>query len=99
MLSELLQLSDFTNTHHKVPLEVVMQSQALFNAEGPLDSDWRSGDSIWRLVSDEDLPGVLQYIKTVGDSGKLEDFMQQHDKPRASIGQITFTSARKQLSA
>jgi len=43
--------------------------------------------------------GVLQYIKTLGDSGKLEAFMQQHDKPRASIGQITFTIARKQLSA
>jgi len=99
MLSKLLQRSGFTNTHHKVPLEVVMQGEALFNAEGPLDPDWRSGDSIWSLVSDEDLPGVLQYIKTLGDSGKLEAFMQQHDKPRASIGQITFTIARKQLSA
>jgi len=99
MLSKLLQRSSFTNTHHKVPLEVVMQGEALFNAEGPLDPDWRSGDSIWSLVSDEDLPGVLQYIKTLGDSGKLEAFMQQHDKPRASIGQITFTIARKQLSA
>ena len=99
ILSELLQQSGFSNTHHKVPLEVVMQGEALFNAEGPLDPDWRSGDSIWSLVSDEDLPGVLQYIKTLGDSGKLEAFMQQHDKPRASIGQITFTIARKQLSA
>ena len=31
-LSELLQRSGFTNTHHKVPLEVVMQGEALFNA-------------------------------------------------------------------
>ena len=99
MLSKLLQRSGFTNTHHKVPLEVVMQGEALFNAEGPLDPDWRSGDSIWSLVSDKDLPGVLQYIESLGDSGKLEAFMQKHDKPRASIGQITFTIARKQLSA
>ncbi len=99
MLSELLQRSGFTNTHHKVPLKVVMQGEALFNAEGPLDPDWRSGDSTWSLVSDEDLPEVLQHIKNLRDSGKLEAFMQQHDKPRASIGQITFTIARKQLSA
>ena len=98
-LSELLQRRGFTNTHHKVPLELVMQGEALFNAEGPLDPDWRSGDSIWSLVSDEDLPGVLQYIKTLGDLGKLEAFMQQHDKPRTSIGQITFTIACKQFSA
>jgi hypothetical protein len=35
----------------------------------------------------------------LGDSGGLEAFMQQHDKPRESIGQITFTTSRKQLSA
>jgi ubiquinone/menaquinone biosynthesis C-methylase UbiE len=99
MLSELLQRSGFTNIHHKVPLKVVLQSEALFNAEGPLDPDWRSGDSTWSLVSDKDLPGVLKHIKTLRDSGKLEAFMQEHDKPRAAIGQITFTIARKQLSA
>jgi ubiquinone/menaquinone biosynthesis C-methylase UbiE len=99
MLSELLQRTGFTNTHHKVPLKVVLQSEALFNAEGPLDPDWRSGDSTWSLVSDEDLLGVLKHIKTLRDSGKLKAFMQQHDKPRATIGQITFTIARKQLSA
>jgi SAM-dependent methyltransferase len=99
MLSELLQRTGFTNTHHKVPLKVVLQSEALFNAEGPLDPDWRSGDSTWSLVSDEDLLGVLQHIKTLRDSGKLKAFMQQHDKPRATIGQITFTITRKQLSA
>jgi len=99
MLSELLQQNGFTNIHHKVPLKLVLQGEALFNAEGPLDPDWRSGDSTWSLVSDEDLPGVLQHIKTLRDSGKLEAFMQQHDKPRAAIGQITFTVARKQLSA
>ena len=76
-----------------------MQGEALFNAEGPLDSDWRSGDSIWSLVSDEDLAGVLQNIKTLSNSGKLEAFMQKHDKLRASIGQITFTISRKNLSA
>jgi len=99
MLSELLQRNGFTNTSHKVPLKVVMQGEALFNAEGPLDSDWRSGDSIWSLVSDEDLAGVLQNIKTLSNSGKLEAFMQKHDKLRASIGQITFTISRKNLSA
>lgn len=99
VLSELLQRNGFTNIHHKVPLKLVLQGEALFNAEGPLDPDWRSGDSTWSLVSDEDLPEVLQHIKNLRDSGKLEAFMQQHDKPRDAIGQITFTIARKQLSA
>ena len=99
MLSELLQRSGFTNTHNKVPLKAVLQGEALFNAEGPLDPDWRSGDSGWSLVSDEDLPEVLQHIKTLRDSGKLKAYMQEHDKPRDAIGQITFTIARKQLSA
>ena len=40
MLSELLQRSGFTNTHNKVPLKAVLQGEALFNAEGPLDPDW-----------------------------------------------------------
>jgi len=98
ILSQLLERTGFTDTHHKVPLEVVMQGEALFNAEGPLDPDWRCGDSIWSLVSDEDLPGVLQKVRTLRESGKLEAFMHQYDKPRANLGQITFTITQKSFS-
>ena len=99
ILSELLQRSGFSNTHHKVPLGVILQGKSLLNAEGPFDPDWRSGDSIWSLVSEEDLPGVLQKVKTLRDSGKLKSFMHEHDKPRSYIGQITFTITIKTLSA
>jgi len=99
ILSGLLQRSGFLNTHHKVPLGLILQGEALLHAEGPLDPDWRSGDSIWSLVSDEDLPVVLQKVRTLRDSGKLEALMQLYDKPRATVGQITFTIAHKTLSA
>ena len=72
-----------------------MQGDELFNVDGPFDPKWRRGDSIWSLVSDDDLNDVLEFIKALKNSSKLEEYIQDKDGSRLKYGQITFTIARK----
>jgi hypothetical protein len=74
-----------------------MQGDELFNVDGPFDLQWRRGDSIWSLVLDEDLNDVLEFLKGLKNSFKLEEFIQSNDKLRSKYGQITFTIARKKI--
>ena len=69
----------------------------MFNIDGPFDPDWRRGDSIWSLVSDEDLNDVLEFLKGLKNSSKLKEFIQNNDESRLKYGQITFTIARKKI--
>lgn len=94
-LDALLQESGLTRPRREVPLDVVLQGDAYFRADGILDPDWRRGDSIWSLVAADALSDVLEKLTALREAGKLEAFMQRHDRPRATTGQVTFTIARK----
>ena len=93
----LLQEVGFFSHRHEVRMDLVLQDEAYFNADGILDPDWRSGDSIWSLVEDEILTDALEKAEDLLKSGKLENVMLQHDLPRKTTGQVTFTVARKKL--
>jgi len=94
-LDTLLQESGFDALHREVPLDLVLQGDAYLLADGILDPDWRRGDSIWSLVAADALADVLAKVTALRDAGKLEAFMQHHDQPRTTTGQVTFTIARK----
>ena len=59
-LIEQLRKNGFSAIEQRVPLDVIMQGDELFNVDGPFDPQWRRGDSIWSLVSDDDLNDVLE---------------------------------------
>ena len=54
-LIEQLRKNGFSAIEQRVPLDVIMQGGELFNVDRPFDPDWRRSDSIWSLVSDDDL--------------------------------------------
>ena len=66
------------------PTDLILQNDAYFNTEGVFDSDWRSADSIWSLVSDEMLSGVLEEVSKLKKSRKLDAFY----KYMIRIGQL-----------
>ena len=94
-LDTLLLQSGFDPPQRESPLDLVMQGSAYFDTLGVLDPNWRSGDSIWRLVTVDQLQRVLKQVGILADHGKLDALMRQHDKPRSCVGQLTFTCARK----
>ena len=96
-LANQLKIIGFSETRQEVPLDLMLQDEAYFRADGILDPDWRRGDSIWSLVEGKTLLDVLERVSDLKQNGKLEPFMQQHDQARKTCGQVTFTIARKQL--
>ena len=96
-MAEQLQEVGFSSYSQEAPLDLILQNEAYFYADGILDPDWRRGDSIWSLVENKNLADVLEKVVELQKSGKLEYFMLQHDQPRKTSGQVTFTVAGKQL--
>ena len=78
-----------------VPVDAVLQGRGYFEPRALLDPGWRSGDSIWALVSKQELARSLDRIRRLDAAGELDDFFSRHDAARADIGQCTFVCARK----
>ena len=76
-----------------VPSDAVMQGDAYFNGQGPLDPAWRRGDSLWSIVPEPELASALERIRTLDEAGALDAFVAEQDRMRPSIGQIGFHHA------
>ena len=80
-----------------VPPDLILHNEEYHPINSILDPDWRRCDSSWSLVEDEILTNVLKKAEHLLKSGKLQNVMLQHDLPRKTTGQVTFTVARKKL--
>ena len=94
-LNNLLKSCGFSNTVQEVNMDLVLQSDAYFYADGIFNADWRSGDSIWSLVPEEILSIVLKKALKMHKNGKLEAYLKHHDQNRKTTGQVTFSISRK----
>jgi ubiquinone/menaquinone biosynthesis C-methylase UbiE len=94
-LDTLLCESGFDPPQRQSPLDLVLQGSAYFDALGILDPNWRSGDSIWKLVTIDQLQGVLKQVENLSERGGLDALMRQYDEPRSRTGQLTFTYSHK----
>ena len=94
-LDDLLAKCSFMEIHREIPLELVLQGDSYFDPEGLLDLERRSGDSIWSLVTKDNLAEVLVMVEELQAKGRLFSFMRRLDRSRVKTGQITFTCARK----
>ena len=66
-----------------------------FKEDGPLHKSWRNGDSVWSLVSTEELNKAIYTVKTLIKDNKMKDYIKKHDKKRLKFGQTTFIIAKK----
>ena len=78
-----------------VSLDGVMQGAAYFEPRGPLDPDWRRSDSIWALVSSEELAQAEARVVELERKGRLGAYVAEHDAKRRYYGQFTFVLAVK----
>ncbi len=78
-----------------VPRDYVFQGNSYFDPLGPLRKEWRDGDSIFALVSNEELESARKKILEMRDRVALSHFLKVHDKPRQLLGQATFILASR----
>ena len=94
-LETILQDSGFEIRGRFVPLDALMQGDHYFDAAGPTRAAWRHGDSLWAIVTPEELGGAIARIAELQERGGLDQFVRDNDARRLSIGQSTFVYAVK----
>lgn len=77
------------------PTDAPVQGEPYFDPRGPLKKEWRDGDSVWSLVSEDERYQALSRIQALDEQGKLEEYVIQNDARRRDIGQITILSASR----
>ena len=78
-----------------VPVDGVGQGDAYFDVRGPLREEWRSGDSTWALVDDDELAAAQAQLTALDERGELAEDVARRDARRPDVGQITFVAARR----
>lgn len=94
-LERLLERSGYRYGGSIVPTDALMQGESYFNARGPLEATWRSGDSIWSTVPSPQMRQVSDRLEGLDRSGELEDFVRECDRARREVGQVTFVHAQR----
>ncbi len=94
-LEAILAESGFVLRDRIVPFAETAQGAAYLRAEGPLDPDWRRGDSIWALTTPAELTAAEAHITALARAGRLEAYVAEQDARRLAVGQFTFFMAEK----
>ena len=98
-LDELLEILDDCGLVHRgnfAPLDATVQGEAYFDPRGPLDKEWRDGDSVWSLVTEDRLHQALSLIQKLDERGELEAHVARNDAWRPHIGQATIVFASRE---
>ena len=48
--------------------------------EGPLKAEWRKGDSVFGLATEQELENIKDFVREMNNNGKMREFMKEHDK-------------------
>jgi ubiquinone/menaquinone biosynthesis C-methylase UbiE len=97
-LDELIEILDdygFSQRGRFVPIDATVQGESYFDSRGPLDKEWRDGDSVWSLVTEDRLDRALSLIQRLDERGELEAYVARNDAWRPHIGQATILFASR----
>ncbi len=73
-----------------VPVDVLMQGSHYFDSHGPERVSWRNGDSVWAQLSETQLQQALLRLQDLHRSGGIHDLIDQSEKQRQHLGQLSF---------
>jgi SAM-dependent methyltransferase len=97
-IDELLEILDDCGLVQRgrfAPVDATVQGASYFDPHGPLNKEWRDGDSVWSLVSEVRLNRALSRIQKLDERGELESYVARNDAPRTHIGQVTVLYASR----
>ena len=95
-LAEILVASGFAYRGRFAPVDAPVQGESYFDPRGPLNKEWRDGDSVWSLVSEDRLERTISRIQDLDERRELEAYMSRNDALRPHVGQamILFASRK-----
>jgi SAM-dependent methyltransferase len=94
-LIEILDSCDFSQRGRFAPIHATVQGESYFNIRGPLYKEWRDGDSVWSLVTEDRLNRAISLIHKLDERGELEAYVARNDAWRHHIGQATILFASR----
>ncbi len=86
-LAEILSDSGFAYRGRFAPVDAPIQGDSYFDPRGPLNKEWRDGDSVWSLVSEDRLERTIARIQNLDERGELEAYVARNDALRPHVGQ------------
>jgi ubiquinone/menaquinone biosynthesis C-methylase UbiE len=94
-LEEIIGDCGFEHRGRFAPVDAAVQGEAYFDPRGPLNKEWRDGDSVWSLVAEDSLEHALSRLRRLDERGELEAYMARNDALRPHIGQATILFASR----
>ena len=79
-------------------MDLVYIKRKLLRKGGPLSKEWRDGDSIWSLVSEDRLERTISRIQDLDERGELEAYRSRNDALRLHLGQATVLFASREYT-
>jgi len=90
-----LEAIGFQKIETIVSSQTYMPLDIYLDMEGPFKQEFRDGDSTWSLATPEELKQGLDWLRRKIDSNEGESYLQQREKLRRQLGQLTVLLAQK----
>src|ERR687889_1356573 len=94
-LVEIFEESGFDHRGRFAPIDAAVQGESYFDPRGPLNEEWRNGDSVWSLVSEDRLGRVFSRLRELANRSELEAYLARSDTLRYHLGQVTILFASR----
>ena len=93
VLTTLFAECGFSHRGNIVSTDAVIQGDSYWDGTGPLKKEWRDGDSVFALATEQELEQACAQIRQLEQAGTLADYVAKQDVRRREIGQVTFVHA------
>ncbi len=94
-LRAIMRAAKLETTGDFVPIGAVLQGDGYLDPSGPLNEEWRDGDSTWALATAEELLQAKQLVRERLKEAEMEAYLSRREALRERIGQTTFVVGRK----
>jgi SAM-dependent methyltransferase len=97
-IDELLEILDDCGLEYRgsfAPLDATVQGDSYFDPTGPLNKEWRDGDSVWSLLAEDRLNRTLSRLRKLEERGELKTYVARNDAMRSHIGQVPIVFASR----
>jgi hypothetical protein len=89
-LRQFLHEIGFGDVRQIVEVADIFYGDHYYDLEGPLNAAWRDGDSIWSLLTEEELNTSLESYRRAHADNRLKEILNRTEKRRRAIGQSVF---------
>jgi SAM-dependent methyltransferase len=95
ILTSMLEEVGFHEIGIVVPVNMVLQGENYLDPMGPLNQNFRDGDSAWSLTTDKELKQAQAKVLSMNQEDTMTNYLETREKLRKNIGQTTFVLAYK----